>query len=373
MSGDRQTRSGKGIMEKKLDSSSNSDNPANATHHAAREEASVSTVSTDTTVIRTIISEVMNKGLEDLRQQMARDLTNFREIIKEDMKTQLDVLNVNINQKLEAASRQIEDATRRLEEVEIKAAGAEKWDLAVRDTLLDLINNQRALQSKMSDLEGRSRRNNIRIYGIAEKTEGTSMPAFIESFILNELRESIGVQRGADLGIERAHRALGPQPPTGAPPRSIVIRFLSFTTKEKVLQAAWKKQMFVQNKRVFFDHDYATDVQQRRKEYTPIKKILKENQIRFQTPLTRIRIHFDTGSVTCNDPHAAVAELEKRGFSVGPIRAKKPADHNADTLSKLLPWRTVGPHRAGKDYQESIRERLRGFQRPDQEDNSHEE
>ncbi|CAL1585089.1 unnamed protein product [Knipowitschia caucasica] len=124
--------------------------------------------------------------------------------------------------------------------------------------------------------------------------------------------------------------------------------------------------MFIQNKRVFFDHDYATDVQQRRKEYAPIKKLLKENQIRFQTPLTRIRIHFDTGSVTCNDPHAAATELEKRGFSVGPIRAKKPANHNADTLSKLLPWRTVGLRRAVLDYQESIRERLHGFQRSEQ-------
>uniref|UniRef100_A0AAV2K584 Host-nuclease inhibitor protein Gam n=1 Tax=Knipowitschia caucasica TaxID=637954 RepID=A0AAV2K584_KNICA len=121
------------------------------------------------------------------------------------MKTQLDALNANINQKLEAATSQIEDATRRLEEVERKAAGAETWDLAVRDTLLDLINNQRDLQSKMSDLEGRSRLNKIRTYGIAVKTEGTSTAAFIESFILNELRESIGIQRGADLGIERAH------------------------------------------------------------------------------------------------------------------------------------------------------------------------
>uniref|UniRef100_A0AAV2LC09 Uncharacterized protein n=1 Tax=Knipowitschia caucasica TaxID=637954 RepID=A0AAV2LC09_KNICA len=75
--------------------------------------------------------------------------------------------------------------------------------------------------------------------------------------------------------------------------------------------------MFIQKKRVFFDHDYATDVQQRIKEYAPIKKLLKENQIRFQTPLTRIHIHFDTGSVTCNDPHAVAAELENRGFRLG--------------------------------------------------------
>ena len=42
----------------------------------------------------------------------------------------------------------------------------------------------------------------------------------------------------------------------------------------------------LQNKRVYFDHDYATDMQNKRKEYTPVKKALKENGVRFQTPLT---------------------------------------------------------------------------------------
>jgi hypothetical protein len=35
---------------------------------------------------------------------------------------------------------------------------------------------------------------------------------------------------------------------------------------------------------VFFDHDYAGEILKRRKEYTPIKKALKEKGIRFQTP-----------------------------------------------------------------------------------------
>ncbi|KAK7901358.1 hypothetical protein WMY93_018127 [Mugilogobius chulae] len=142
------------------------------------------------------------------------------------------------------------------------------------------------------------------------------------------------------------------------------------TTKEKVLQAAWKKPMYVQNKRVFFDHDYATEVQQKRKDYAPIKKVLKENQIRFQTPLTKMRIHFDTGAVTFSDPSAAAAELEKRGFSVGPVRVRKSAEHNAETLAKLLPWRTAGTRRIGTDYQESIREKLQGFRMHNPEDTS---
>eukprot|EP00064_Thunnus_orientalis_P011521 superscaffoldBa00001670_g11552 len=84
--------------------------------------------------------------------------------------------------------------------------------------------------------------------------------------------------------------------------------------KEKILMAAWKKSIYVQEKRVFFDHDYAEPVQQRRKEYVPIKRALKENGIRFQTPLTQMRVLFDSGMVTFNSAKEAAADLRKRGL-----------------------------------------------------------
>ncbi|KAK7940305.1 hypothetical protein WMY93_003631 [Mugilogobius chulae] len=325
MSGDKHKKLKSGTKgtttEKKIETSSSSASLTSLNaNHEVEDGANVSPVATD---IRTVVSEIMTKGLDDLKMQMAKDLSDFREMIKNDIKSQLDELSTNIDQKLQAAASQIEEATRRLEEVEKNAAGAEKFDLAVRDVLLELLSNQRDLQSKMSDLEGRSRRNNVRIYGVPENAEGTSMPRFVENLLMTELAT------------------------TRCTPRSTVIRFLRHTTKEKVLQAAWKKPMYVQNKRVFFDHDYATEVQQKRKDYAPIKKVLKENQIQFQTPLTKMRIHFDTGAVTFSDPSAAAAELEKRGFSVGPVRVRKSAEHNAETLAKLLPWRTAGTRRIG--------------------------
>lgn len=338
----------------------------------ATEEANLATSS----AIRSIVSEVMARGLDDLKSQMRKDLSDFREIIKGDIKAQMDELSTSINQKIQTATNQIEEATLRLTEVEKNVAGAEKWDLAVKDTLLGLLNNHRVLQNKLSDLESYSRRQNIRIYGVPEDEtpEGTSVTRFVESLIMTELGDNLVIPQGTDLGIERAHRALGPRPPPGASPRSLVVRFLRFTMKEKVLQAAWKKQLFVQNRRVYFDHDYSADVQQKRKEYIPIKKVLKENHIRFQTPMTRIRIHFQTGTVTCNDAHEAATEVERHGYAVGPIRGKRPSEHNVETLSKLLPWRVVGGRsRVDNEYQETIRERLREFQRSSQEDIEREE
>ena len=112
---------------------------------------------------------------------------------------------------------------------------------------IQLLDNHKFLQEKITDVEGRSQRN-IRIYGIPENAEGSSMPRYVEKMILAELGDNVGPGGEEGLGIERAHRSLGPQPPAGAPPRSTVVWFLQFNIKEKILHTAWKKPIGVQEK-----------------------------------------------------------------------------------------------------------------------------
>ena len=45
----------------------------------------------------------------------------------------------------------------------------------------------------------------------------------------------------------------------------------------------------IEGRHLSFDHDYATEVIQKRKTYTGIKRLLKEKGIRFQTPLEKMR------------------------------------------------------------------------------------
>lgn len=93
---------------------------------------------------------------------------------------------------------------------------------------------------------------------------------------------------------------------------------LSAHTK-KILHTAWKKELCVQNKWVDFDHDYATGVQNKRKEYIPIKKILRDNGVRFHTPLKRLHAFFETGPVTYNGAAQAAEDLRRRGYMVAEI------------------------------------------------------
>lgn len=69
-------------------------------------------------------------------------------------------------------------------------------------------------------------------------------------------------------------------------------------------------------KQVFFDHDYPNEIVQKRKTYMGIKKVLKEKGIRFQTPLTKIRIHWNNGVRTYGSAREAARDMEERGYTV---------------------------------------------------------
>lgn len=87
------------------------------------------------------------------------------------------------------------------------------------------------------DLESRSRCEIVRIYGVPEGSEKEALTVSILVEMLCD--DGLGLSDDVhDLQIERAHRSLDPQPPEAAPPRSIVVKFLSFKTKESVIRKA---------------------------------------------------------------------------------------------------------------------------------------
>lgn len=177
------------------------------------------------------------------------------------------------------------------------------------------MDQQKALQHKLTDLESRSRWNNIRIFGVMEGEEGEDP---VLGFIDTLLTSKLPIPEELDLKIQRAHRSLTQKPPPDKPPRPIIINFQEFTTKELVLKEAWEKnkkeKIQLSNKTLYFDHDYAVEVAKKRKEYNGIKRALKVKGIRFQTPYTSIRIHWDTGVRTYSSAQEAWPELRRQGL-----------------------------------------------------------
>lgn len=286
------------------------------------------------------------------------DDSKFDEILKElrdfrrDNKEQLTAMREDIN----AIGGRMDEAEERIEAVESRVESTE-------ELLLALAKLHAEAEVQISNLEGHSRRQNIRIYRVEEGAEdgASSVVGFIESLLVTGL----GLPPLPMLAIDRAHRALAAKPKVGAPPRSFVVKFASYRTKDDILKKAWQIKGFdFRGKRVFLDNGYAPDVQRRRKEYNGAKAALRENNIRFQTPFpSKMRVFYSSGTVTYTSAHEATEDMAKRGIAV--TVAKKPVSLLEQI--KQLTRQTVGNKEKGSDaaHKQGFKERLRAFRHPD--------
>lgn len=231
--------------------------------------------------------------------------------------------------------------------------------MVTKDALLSLLKEQRKLREKVIDLVSRSRRNNIRIYGVPEDSEGESVIDFVQNLLTKELP----LPNSMPLQIQHAHRALtqnSAEP--DATPRSLIVNFLQFDVKETVLTLAWKKKVLLENKQIFFDHDYAYEVMEKRKTHGGIKKALREKGIRFQNPFTRIRIHWSTGVRTYGDAEDAARELRVRGIEVATTRVN-PDLSIEEKIRNAFPWQDVDNENRGSQIETRVRRKLKEFRR----------
>lgn len=241
--------------------------------------------------------------------------------------------------------------TGRMTEAEGRISELDDRAQRIEEATIELIKIQDKLEAKVADLEGRSRRDNLRFHGIAEGSENNSTS--VSSFLEDLIKAKLNIPPTLEVSIERAHRSLGPKPPPDAPPRSIVAKFSSFKAKEEILRLAWQMKGFMSNgKRVIVDHDYAPDVLKQRREYSEAKKILKENKIRFQTPYpARMRVFYDGETCLYNNAAEATEDMVKRGLTVSIIRSRTSW---AEKIRGAM-WRTAG--RAGQADQRTQQHR----------------
>lgn len=299
----------------------------------------------------------IGKQLEEVKKEVKEVKQGISDVRRE-VKEEFDRFRRETDSKFEGMNADMKTQHDNMEEAQTRIAELEEWQTEAKSEMLTMTAQTQRMQEKMTDLEGRSRRNNIRIFGIPEGTEENSTGKYLERFLTTELE----LPSDTPLQIQRAHRALAQKPPPSAPPRSMIVNFLQFETKEMVLSHAWKKKIHVGEKRIFFDHDYATEVVQKRKEYGAIKKVLKEEQIRFQTPLAKMRIHWATGVKTYDSAEDVTRDMEKRGYEVG-LPGEGAATTEKEKTRGRAEWQQVTRSKTGRTAAAAAREKLKGFQR----------
>lgn len=205
----------------------------------------------------------------------------------------------------------------RVTEYEQRLSNAEDKTQRNERVLYYLLQRDASLSAKCEDLESRTRRNNVRIYGVKEDEETNKD---MLSFITELIRTSLTLPEELDLNVVRAHRSLTMKPKYPAsPPRSIIVRFLDYRIKETVIQKAWKHREGVpyNGKKIFFDQDYTSDIQKKRNQVRDVMKLLKEKNIKAQSPFpAKLKIHLESGAKTFTTLAEAATTLGELGIHV---------------------------------------------------------
>ncbi|XP_053556210.1 probable ATP-dependent RNA helicase DDX60 [Bombina bombina] len=204
-----------------------------------------------------------------------QDITNSFDKLWE----KLDSMHTFMTTSLNDIKQEIKDLGSRVETLE------ENRDNLVEDvemTVQQVSEQQQVvtdLLDKIEDMENRSRRSNIRLKGIPESITAAELPSYLHQLFC----AITGVDQSTEIEIERAHRALRPKPKADNPPRDVIVAFLRFPEKDKILKEAAKQPTFkFQGNVVHFYQDLSTRTLQRRGTLRPLTSLLRKHGIQYR-------------------------------------------------------------------------------------------
>lgn len=237
--------------------------------------------------------------------QMEPD-SDFQTIVKE-VKTCLHEIDSKIDTlaaRIDRISRKVDTHDARITTLETRVSDIEDSQQETRDNLSYLNKTLEAVKAKNEELEGRSRRNNIRLTGIPESTNIPNMELFVEGL----LTELFGEHLSNMFLIERAHRTLGPRPKPGLPPHPILARLLNYRDRDAVLGAARERgELIYQNNPISIYPDFTQAVQAARKEFLPAKKIFRTLGSKYAMLYpAKLRVHANGKQLLFVDAKAAM-------------------------------------------------------------------
>lgn len=195
-------------------------------------------------------------------------------LMRADFSTQLrEVVSSNqeIKEAIGAFSERLTTAESRISKAEDDISGLTGKEKSLQKKVQELT-------LKLDDLENRHRRSNLRLIGLPEKTEGGDAVAFLQTW----LPEVLGPDTfPRPVVIERAHRLPGRRDPSG-PPRTLIMKFLNYQDKVRVMSAARKKgKVMYREHQIMFFPDLSVEVQKQRCQYNDVKLKLRALHLDF--------------------------------------------------------------------------------------------
>lgn len=237
----------------------------------------------------------------------------------ETLGTKMDIQTAALRQEIASIRQELHTTVSSLQSASSQSAkridglehSATEWSssvMALETTVKHLQSEVCSLKEKCLDLEGRSRRQNIRLVGIEEGEEGGDPRQFCAA-VLKEILDLEDIPR-----LDRGHRSLAQKPREGEKPRPFIMRVHHGDVKDRILRlSSQKKQLSYKGKRVYIFPDFAPEVAKKRAAFAGVKRLLTDIPgvkfgLRFPA---KLRITFEGEEKSFEDPARAMSYVKE--------------------------------------------------------------
>lgn len=238
-------------------------------------------------------------AIESLRVDLGKVKTDITESLKGEMAT----LERKIDTKFDAMQLIINDHRTTLEILEQTATASSDAVTKLQAKVKSLSEEVSELTEKCIDLEGRSKRQNLRIAGVRE---GLESGQGAREFVAKLLMEVLGLDELPVL--DRAHRALRSRPEDSDPPRQFIARVHHGHIMENIMRKVSSQRKLTFNGRsIQIFRDYPSAVVKRRAAFARVRQILRDKPgVKFGILYpARLRVTYSEGEKLFTDANEA--------------------------------------------------------------------
>lgn len=191
-------------------------------------------------------------------------LEGHREKLSAEFKSSFDAIDTKLDQNKVF----LDDHDQRISSLELATDDLSQRVVDLENICSSLRDENTKLKAKVIDLENRSRRQNVRILGLAESTESGRPTEFFSQL----LQDLYGKETLPSLPeIDRAHRSLAPKPATGEQPRPVILRLHRYQMKELLIREARRRGKFLYNgQQIRIVEDYSAEIVSQRARYRDV-------------------------------------------------------------------------------------------------------
>uniref|UniRef100_A0A3B5RFC2 L1 transposable element RRM domain-containing protein n=1 Tax=Xiphophorus maculatus TaxID=8083 RepID=A0A3B5RFC2_XIPMA len=230
-----------------------------------KDEAQKSTAQAGSAVSNETILAAVNSHKDDLSK-----VYTLVDTLKKSLEGRLD----SIEARLTTLQTEHSEVRHRLDDMDSALTSTDARVSALESSCSELAAANGLLKKKVDDLEGRSRRQNIRIVGLEEGVEGVRPAEFVSKFISELLGQDSFPK---PVKIDKANHTLRPKPLPNERPRIIIARVHNDRDVMNILRLSRQQApLMYHGQKVFIFPDYTAEVSAQRQAFNTVRKRLVE-------------------------------------------------------------------------------------------------